>query len=69
MSRGKKYILKIIVVGDAGVGKTSLLHQYVHRRFNNNYKSTIGADLLKKDVTIDEKLVTLQIWDTAGMFF
>lgn len=62
----KKFILKIIVVGDAGVGKTSLMHQYVHRRFTNQYKATIGADLLKKDITIDEKLVTLQIWDTAG---
>lgn len=62
----KKYILKIIVVGDAGVGKTSLMHQYVHRRFTNQYKATIGADLLKKDITLDEKHVTLQIWDTAG---
>lgn len=62
----KKFILKIIVVGDAGVGKTSLMHQYVHRRFTNQYKATIGADLLKKDITIDDKLVTLQIWDTAG---
>jgi Ras-related protein Rab-7A len=43
------------------------MHQYVHRRFTNQYKATIGADLLKKDITIDEKLVTLQIWDTAGM--
>lgn len=48
------------------VGKTSLMNQYVHRRFNNQYKATIGADFLTKEVMIDDKVVTLQIWDTAG---
>lgn len=48
------------------VGKTSLMNQYVHRRFNNQYKATIGADFLTKEVMIDDKAVTLQIWDTAG---
>jgi len=65
MSR-KKVLLKVIILGDSGVGKTSLMNQYVHRRFNNQYKATIGADFLTKEVMIDDKLVTLQIWDTAG---
>jgi len=42
------------------------MHQFVHRRFSNQYKATIGADLFKKEIMIDDKLVTLQIWDTAG---
>ena len=48
------------------VGKTSLMNQFVHKRFSNQYKATIGADFLTKEIMIDDKLVTLQIWDTAG---
>jgi len=62
----KKVLLKVIILGDSGVGKTSLMNQYVHRKFSNQYKATIGADFLTKEVMIDDKLVTLQIWDTAG---
>ena len=66
MSSRKKVLLKIIILGDSGVGKTSLMNQYVNQRFSSQYKATIGADFLTKEVTIDDKLVTLQIWDTAG---
>ena len=62
----KKVLLKIIILGDSGVGKTSLMNQYCNKRFSNQYKATIGADFLTKEVMIDDKLVTLQIWDTAG---
>lgn len=66
MSHRKKVLLKVIILGDSGVGKTSLMNQYVHKRFSAQYKATIGADFLTKEVMIDDKLVTLQIWDTAG---
>jgi Ras-related protein Rab-7A len=66
MSHRKKVLLKIIILGDSGVGKTSLMNQYVTRRFSKQYKATIGADFLTKEVMIDDKLVTMQIWDTAG---
>ena len=62
----KKALLKVIILGDSGVGKTSLMNQYVNKRFSNQYKATIGADFLTKDVVIDDRLVTMQIWDTAG---
>ncbi|KAL3097042.1 hypothetical protein niasHS_002758 [Heterodera schachtii] len=62
----KKILLKVIILGDSGVGKTSLMNQYVNKRFSNQYKATIGADFLTKDVMIDDRLVTMQIWDTAG---
>jgi Ras-related protein Rab-7A len=62
----KKQLLKIIILGDSGVGKTSLMHQYVSKKFDNRYKATIGADFLTKEVEIDGQAVTLQIWDTAG---
>jgi Ras-related protein Rab-7A len=77
----KKVLLKVIILGDSGVGKTALMNQYVNKRFSASYKATIGADFLTKEVKnslliphvkqivqvmIDDKLVTLQIWDTAG---
>merc|ERR1712228_276807 len=57
---------KVIILGDSGVGKTSLMNQYVNQKFSKQYKATIGADFLTKEITIDDKSVTLQIWDTAG---
>mmetsp|Transcript_95812 Transcript_95812/g.310433 ORF Transcript_95812/g.310433 Transcript_95812/m.310433 type:complete len:214 (-) Transcript_95812:154-795(-) len=62
----KNVLLKVIILGDSGVGKTSLMNQYVNNKFTNQYKATIGADFLTKEVQIDDKVVTLQIWDTAG---
>uniref|UniRef100_A0A7S2HPM2 Uncharacterized protein n=1 Tax=Zooxanthella nutricula TaxID=1333877 RepID=A0A7S2HPM2_9DINO len=62
----KKVLLKVIILGDSGVGKTSLMNQYVNKKFNTQYKATIGADFLTKEMTVDGRPVTLQIWDTAG---
>ena len=39
---------------------------FEHSRFTENFKPTIGADFSNKEITIDNKVVTLQIWDTAG---
>ncbi|XP_003375392.1 GTP-binding protein YPT7 [Trichinella spiralis] len=66
MATRKKVLLKVIILGDSGVGKTSLMNQYVNKRFSNQYKATIGADFLTKDVVVDDRFVTMQIWDTAG---
>ncbi|KAL1926498.1 hypothetical protein VTP01DRAFT_5827 [Rhizomucor pusillus] len=67
MSSGrKKVLLKVIILGDSGVGKTSLMNQYVNKKFSSQYKATIGADFLTKEVLVDDRLVTMQIWDTAG---
>jgi len=63
---GKKILLKVIVLGSSGVGKTSLLNQYVNNQFTSSYKATIGADFLTKEIKIDDKTVTMQLWDTAG---
>eukprot|EP01120_Amphizonella_sp_Union-15-10_P013291 TRINITY_DN6148_c0_g1_i1.p1 TRINITY_DN6148_c0_g1~~TRINITY_DN6148_c0_g1_i1.p1 ORF type:complete len:199 (+),score=44.62 TRINITY_DN6148_c0_g1_i1:102-698(+) len=62
----RKVLLKIIVLGESGVGKTSLLLRYVNNKFTMATKSTIGADFLSKQITVDDKPTTLQIWDTAG---
>jgi len=62
----KRTLLKVIILGDSGVGKTSLMNQYVNKKFSNAYKATIGADFLTKEVQVDDRLITMQIWDTAG---
>ena len=61
MAARKKVLLKLIILGESGVGKTSLMDQYVNRKFSSAYKATIGADFLTKEVMIDDKLVTLQV--------
>lgn len=66
MASRKKTLLKVIILGDSSVGKTSLMNQYVNRKFSNQYKATIGADFLTKELTVDDRTVTMQIWDTAG---
>ncbi|EEB08010.1 GTPase Ypt7 [Schizosaccharomyces japonicus yFS275] len=66
MAIRKKLLLKVIILGESGVGKTSLMNQFVNRKFSKDYKATIGADFLTKEVVVDDKIVTLQIWDTAG---
>lgn len=66
MASRKKTLLKVIILGDSGVGKTSLMNRYVNKKFSTQYKATIGADFVTKDVVVDDKLVTMQIWDTAG---
>ncbi|GIQ87970.1 small GTPase superfamily, Rho type, partial [Kipferlia bialata] len=62
----KKKLLKIIILGDQSVGKTCLMTKFVNDNFISQYKATIGADFLTREVTINERNVTLQIWDTAG---
>lgn len=57
---------KIIVVGDSGVGKTSLMSRFADDTFSHSYISTIGVDFRMKTVHHDGKKVKLQIWDTAG---
>jgi len=66
MALKKKVLLKVIILGDSGVGKTSLMNRYVSDNFSQQYKATIGADFLTKEINIEDKAVTLQIWDTAG---
>ena len=43
MSHRKKVLLKVIILGDSGVGKTSLMNQFVNDKFSKQYKATIGA--------------------------
>ena len=69
---------KIVFLGDQSVGKTSLILRFTQDTFDGNYQvkfilksnneiqATIGIDFLSKTMYVDEKMVRLQLWDTAG---
>ena len=59
--------IKVVLIGDAGVGKTSLLEQFQYQKYTKNQKPTIGADFVKRKVQLEDgREVSLQMWDTAG---
>ena len=58
--------IKIIFVGNANVGKTSIATRYVNGTFSENIEPTVGAAYLSKEVEISGNHVTFNIWDTAG---
>lgn len=62
----KRPLLKVIILGDAGAGKTSLFMRYIKSQFSDAYKMTIGADFYSKEVDANGRAVILQLWDTAG---
>ena len=67
MTVNSNYIIKICVLGEANVGKTSLVYRFIEKKFRGNYKSTLGVNLLKKDLNIKEfGAVSAQIWDLGG---
>jgi len=59
-------LLKILLIGDSGVGKSSLLLRFAENEFCDTFTSTIGVDFKVKTIEIGERTVKLQIWDTAG---
>ncbi|MHA1509977.1 MAG: Rab family GTPase [Promethearchaeota archaeon] len=68
MVGSNKYFFKICIVGDSEVGKTTILNQYLKRRFVPDAQRTIGSNFFVKYVKVPEieRLVTLQFWDLAG---
>ena len=57
---------KIILVGDPGVGKTSILTKFVSNEFQSVYSSTIGVEFKLKDIYVNNYCARLKIWDTCG---
>ncbi|MHA1230791.1 MAG: GTP-binding protein [Candidatus Helarchaeota archaeon] len=67
----RKYSYKMCILGDGGVGKTTLITTFVKGldRFKHDYKATIGANIMSKDYKLLENItVRLNIWDLAGQF-
>ena len=57
---------QFIIIGDATVGKTSILSRFSDGTFSTNYLATVGLENITKDEVIDDKTIRIKIWDTAG---
>ena len=60
------YVSKILLIGDAGCGKSALVNRYIDGEYHDNYYNTIGVDFKIKLFDINNKKIKLHIWDTAG---
>ena len=65
---GKEYdfLIKLLLIGDSGVGKSCLLVRFSDDAFSASYITTIGIDFKIRTIELDGKRIKLQIWDTAG---
>ena len=66
LSAKKDLTIKVVLIGNSGVGKTCISQRYINDSFTNNEQSTVGASYFQKKLEIDGKSINLDIWDTAG---
>jgi Ras-related protein Rab-4A/Ras-related protein Rab-4B len=60
------FLMKFIIIGEAGTGKSCLLHHFTHNSFKEYSQHTIGVEFSSRTVRLGEKRIKLQLWDTAG---
>lgn len=60
------YLIKLLVIGNSGVGKTNMLLKFCDNNFMTSHLTTIGIDFKIKTIMVGKDRVRLQIWDTAG---
>jgi len=60
------YLFKFIIIGDAGAGKSCLLHHFIEGKFKKSSSHTIGVEFGSKIIQVANRTIKLQIWDTAG---
>ncbi|OXB69454.1 UNVERIFIED_CONTAM: hypothetical protein H355_008463 [Colinus virginianus] len=65
-SLGYDYLVKLLLVGDRAVGKTSLLRRFTRDAYVEDHRATLGVDFDTRTLDVDGKIVKIQLWDTAG---
>ena len=58
--------IKIVVIGDSGVGKTNLIRRFITDTFSDNSKATVGVEFTSKSFKINKHIFKIELWDTAG---
>ena len=66
MSINFNYLLKYVIIGDSGVGKSNILLRYINGTFSEEFKATVGVEFGAKNIEINNRIYRIQIWDTAG---
>jgi small GTP-binding protein len=66
MPKERKFVFKIVVIGDGAVGKTSLIARFAEKTFQAEYKPTLGTNIVIKELKIESNNVKLLLWDIAG---
>ncbi|XP_054271999.1 ras-related protein Rab-9B [Macrosteles quadrilineatus] len=62
----KNKLLKVVILGDGGVGKSCIMNRFVSNSFDSHSFHTVGVEFFNKDIEVDGENYTLQLWDTAG---
>jgi small GTP-binding protein len=62
----EEIVYKVVTAGDGGVGKTTIIHRYVEGKFIQNTQMTIGVEFSVKKLSLDNRAITLQLWDFTG---
>nr|XP_002128785.1 ras-related protein RABA2a-like [Ciona intestinalis] len=60
------YLIKVVVVGDSGVGKSQLVARFTRNEFSTNSRQTIGVEFATKTIKVESRSICAQLWDTAG---
>jgi len=66
MAPERKFVFKVVIIGDGAVGKTSLIARFAEKTFQAEYKPTLGTNIVIKELKLGDNNVKLLLWDIAG---